>query len=495
MTNRGEASRKATRPAGTVSAKRAPSTSVSASRQRAINGGVMAIRTVAFLFLAAIFSPQPVRSSEAAEHNITGILDSLLVGYDKRIRPNYDGAAVEVGVSLYVLDISSISEENMDFTLDFYFRQYWTDPRLSFEWKPRFGFISVGSEYGKNIWQPDTFFTNEKQSYAHSITTSNEFLRISPIGEITRSIRITVTASCPMNLQYFPMDRQLCDLSLESFGYTMRDIRYKWKQGPNSVGLSYGIITQPQFRIIGYRQKEIDINLTTGNYSRLACDFLFERSLGYYIMQIYIPSALIVVMSSATFWLNRNLAPTRIALGAITILTMTALMSSTNAYLPKVSYIKASDLYLGICFIMVIAAFLEYVTVCYMLKRLQTRKNRYLAIQKLADEKKPTSERKPAGEGAVVHKQAEVRFKVFESKITTDNNGTGSAAVDEESGEPMLPGTKADKLYGVSPSDLDKYSRIVFPIFFVCFNLMYWIIYLHITGTRTNDLILLVEDS
>lgn len=28
--------------------------------------------------------------------------------------------------------------------------------------------------------------------------------------------RLTITASCPMNLQYFPMDRQLCHIEIES---------------------------------------------------------------------------------------------------------------------------------------------------------------------------------------------------------------------------------------------------------------------------------------
>ncbi|XP_037812033.1 gamma-aminobutyric acid receptor subunit beta isoform X1 [Lucilia sericata] len=319
--------------------------------------------------------------------NISAILDSFSVSYDKRVRPNYGGPPVEVGVTMYVLSISSLSEVKMDFTLDFYFRQFWTDPRLAYRKRPGVETLSVGSEFIKNIWVPDTFFVNEKQSYFHIATTSNEFIRVHHSGSITRSIRLTITASCPMNLQYFPMDRQLCHIEIESFGYTMRDIRYKWNEGPNSVGVS-NEVSLPQFKVLGHRQRAMEISLTTGNYSRLACEIQFVRSMGYYLIQIYIPSGLIVIISWVSFWLNRNATPARVALGVTTVLTMTTLMSSTNAALPKISYVKSIDVYLGTCFVMVFASLLEYATVGYMAKRIQMRKQRFMTIQKMAEQKK-----------------------------------------------------------------------------------------------------------
>lgn len=238
----------------------------------------------------ALFLPQTINrappyvlagtggGSMLGDVNISAILDSFSVGYDKRVRPNYGGPPVEVGVTMYVLSISSLSEVKMDFTLDFYFRQFWTDPRLAYRKRPGVETLSVGSEFIKNIWVPDTFFVNEKQSYFHIATTSNEFIRVHHSGSITRSIRLTITASCPMGLQYFPMDRQLCHIEIESFGYTMRDIRYKWNEGPNSVGVS-SEVSLPQFKVLGHRQRAMEISLTTGTCRRSPISLSLSQSL------------------------------------------------------------------------------------------------------------------------------------------------------------------------------------------------------------------------
>ncbi|KAJ8924632.1 hypothetical protein NQ315_000782 [Exocentrus adspersus] len=45
-------------------------------------------------------------------------------------------------------------------------------------------------------------------------------------------------------------------------GYTMRDIRYKWNEGPNSVGVS-NEVSLPQFKVLGHRQRAMEISLTT----------------------------------------------------------------------------------------------------------------------------------------------------------------------------------------------------------------------------------------
>lgn len=57
--------------------------------------------------------------------------------------------------------------------------------------------------------------------YLHTSNQSYFMLHSAPF--VTNSLvvfRLTITASCPMNLQYFPMDRQLCHIEIESCKYS-----------------------------------------------------------------------------------------------------------------------------------------------------------------------------------------------------------------------------------------------------------------------------------
>lgn len=111
----------------------------------------------------------------------------------------------------------------------------------------------------------------------------------------------------------------------------------------------------------------------TGNYSRLICQLYFSRNKGHYIIFIYIPSCLIVVISWVSFWLHVDASPARVALGITSVLTMTTVTSSTNAALPKISYMKSVDVYLVTCYLYVFLTLVEFSLVSYLSNRLKAR--------------------------------------------------------------------------------------------------------------------------
>ncbi|GLD69758.1 glycine receptor subunit alpha-1, partial [Lates japonicus] len=84
---------------------------------------------------------------------------------------------------------------------------------------------------------------------------------------------------------------------------------------------------------------------------------------------MYIPSLLIVILSSVSFWINMDAAPARVGLGITTVLTMTTQSSGSRASLPKVSYVKAIDIWMAVCLLFVFSALLEYAAVNFIARQ------------------------------------------------------------------------------------------------------------------------------
>ena len=69
-------------------------------------------------------------------------------------------------------------------------------------------------------------------------------------------------------------------------------------------------------------------------------NLLFKREFSYYLIQIYIPCCMLVIVSWVSFWLDANAVPARVSLGVTTLLTMATQTTGINNSLPPVSYTK-----------------------------------------------------------------------------------------------------------------------------------------------------------
>jgi hypothetical protein len=88
---------------------------------------------------------------------------------------------------------------------------------------------------------------------------------------------------------------------------------------------------------------------------------------------------MIVILSWVSFWIDRTAAPARVTLGITTVLTMVTFIWSTNASLPKISYVKGIDVYLVCCFFMTFACVIEYGMVSFIHRRFEHQKRRLKA--------------------------------------------------------------------------------------------------------------------
>ena len=142
------------------------------------------------------------------------------------------------------------------------------------------------------------------------------------------------------------------------------------------------MIKMPQFTLVGHQTDDCTKNYTSGTYTCIQALFILKREIGYYVIQIYIPSFLLVILSWAchhssssgwpygwpygrpeeflqfsakvltcslmssviskkvSFWISIEATPARISLGITTVLTISSMRNGAAMSLPKVSYIK-----------------------------------------------------------------------------------------------------------------------------------------------------------
>ena len=102
-----------------------------------------------------------------------------------------------------------------EYSVQLTFRQTWIDSRLKFDDMNGQIRYLVLTEPGK-VWRPDLFFKNEKEGHFHNIILPNVLLRIHPNGDVLYSIRISLVLACPMDLKYYPLDKQVCQIEMAS---------------------------------------------------------------------------------------------------------------------------------------------------------------------------------------------------------------------------------------------------------------------------------------
>ncbi|KAL5007872.1 hypothetical protein ScPMuIL_016678 [Solemya velum] len=298
----------------------------------------------------------------------TEFVQALLGDYDSRIPPNFEKKTPTfVNVHLYINSIDSINEQTMDFTIDALVHQEWYDTRLKFYNLIQAEYLELDSRLMREIWVPDLYFANEKRASFHDVTVPNRMIHLYDDGKIMYRSRVSVTASCPMRLQKYPMDFQICSLYIQSFAYSTQRLQFQWMEDKP-------IEMSPDLELPQFESEKVTVDNCTGkygsgNFTCLRVDFHLRRNIGYYMIQIYIPSMFIVMLSWVSFWLNTDAVPARISLGILTVLTMTTQKSVAVSSLPRVSYVKAIDVWMAACLCFVFSSLLEFALVNVMDRR------------------------------------------------------------------------------------------------------------------------------
>lgn len=102
----------------------------------------------------------------------------------------------------------------------------YVDDRLKYqEVSPNRGPMLGEEPLRTKLWVPHLVLSHERESTMMGLEGSDQFISISPDGEVMFSYRLTTTIYCWMDLKKFPFDTQSCDLTFRSCKcYCFQDI-------------------------------------------------------------------------------------------------------------------------------------------------------------------------------------------------------------------------------------------------------------------------------
>ncbi|XP_014599516.1 PREDICTED: glycine receptor subunit alphaZ1 [Polistes canadensis] len=387
--------------------------------------------------------------------------------YVKEIRPpSKKGVPVTVNFSIFVVDINSINVEDMDFRVDMFVRQSWTESRLYMPddiFEDGDDYVTFPPEFFDNLWQPDPYFLNSKVSEIATLNRKFSSVTLYRNKTVRYSARMHAIIACQMEFQLYPMDIQVCPIYIESFSYNSQKLRLRWDDS--------GVTVNPELKLLQYNiGKPVVFEETThymleknGNFSRLVVLFRFEREIGHHLIQTFAPSTLVVMLSWFSFWLGLDAIPGRVALLVTSMLTLVTMFTGLKSDIPPVAYVKALDLWMAGCMMFVFAALGEFVVVKVLDLRYQFGSDLQSSIVPRSFQTRSISTDK--GQNFGFWDYDTMYAPKYKAKRIGSKNLLQTWLDLETS--PLFPSrTRSHKI--------DRYSRVGFPILFLLFVILYW---------------------
>ncbi|CAL4122792.1 unnamed protein product, partial [Meganyctiphanes norvegica] len=305
-------------------------------------------------------------SEQYLEEQFENLTDPGL--YNRHVRPPSKGPT-KVFTSLNIVSINAISSQYLQLNVILLISHAWLDLRLNYHNQTKYfdddSLCLEGTKWHLDrVWWPSLFLLNEQQGRLMNIIDDNLYISVCPHGNIYYQYRIQETLHCSMDLSRFPFDTQMCKIELGSWRYSNNSVVLDWDS--DYIPVTGDVIVVNEFKLNRFKfRKELRQDLGRGSrsYSVLVVELYLDRQWGYYFIQYYVTSFILVFISWISLWLDQAAAPARVTLGTSTLLTFVTLSSNSKAVLPKVSVITVIDSWYFICMLFIVATLLEYALV------------------------------------------------------------------------------------------------------------------------------------
>ena len=272
-------------------------------------------------------------------------------------RPGPADQPTRVMVWIFMVDLDEINSAEQSITANVFYRLHWHDPRL-IDKEGRYRTYPLNS-----VWNPSVVIVNQQRGWK----TLPEVVRVSPDGLVTYSQRYYGKLSTPLDLRNFPFDKHTFRFRLAAVGSSPDEVRFY--TDPERTGMGRADkLSIPDWKCTQWASFAKPYAPVEGE--RIVASYVYEfeadRMVGYYVVKVFLPLLLIVLMSWAVFWIDPSLVSAQISVSITSMLTLIAYQFVLAGLLPKVSYITRMDIFLLGSTALIYAALVEVIITSHM---------------------------------------------------------------------------------------------------------------------------------
>ena len=156
-------------------------------------------------------------------------------------------------------------------------------------------------------------------------------MQVTSDGRVVWSVKTVIETSCRINLQYFPWDKQTCNISVGTWKYSVNEISadtaevfYDEDLGTNTwdvENITHHVIYE---------------TFSGKTYSRIVFEVKLTRKTLFYMVNLLAPSCMLAALSNLAYLLPID-SGERLSLPVTLYLSETVFLTSMTSYIPQTS--------------------------------------------------------------------------------------------------------------------------------------------------------------
>ncbi|XP_067936865.1 neuronal acetylcholine receptor subunit alpha-10-like [Watersipora subatra] len=263
------------------------------------------------------------------------LINHLMDGYDKRIRPSHNAShSIAVTFGLALAQLIDVDEKNQIVTTNCWLNQAWIDTDLRWDPKDFNGISTILLPYD-SVWLPDILLYNSADVVSSKTSAVSTNVIVTNTGNVTWLSTVIYKSSCTINVRYFPFDEQNCSMVFASWTYdgSQLNLTLVDKQGDLS-----NYMANSEFEMVNmYVERNIKYySCCVEPYPDITYYIHLRRRPMFYVFNMLLPCFLITLVALLGFYIPSD-SGEKVAMGITTLLSMTVFLMLVTEAMPPTS--------------------------------------------------------------------------------------------------------------------------------------------------------------